>query len=204
MRKKELVDIVFLLDRSGSMAGIEEDTIGGYNSYLEKEKGKNVRVTTVLFDDQYEVLNNMVSIDEVKNLTKNEYYVRGCTALYDAIGKTISIMDQKNAKKVIFVITTDGLENASKEYKKEQVKKLIENHSNWEFMYIGANIDSYAEGTSIGIQNKNISNYRKDKKGVSKLFEAMGTATRMYYENEKISENWKDELEDYVNKSIEK
>ena len=113
-------------------------------------------------------------------------------------------MDQKKAKKVIFVITTDGLENASKEYKKEQVKKLIENHSNWEFMYIGANIDSYAEGTSIGIQNKNISNYRKDKKGVSKLFEAMGTATRMYYENEKISENWKDELEDYVNKSIEK
>lgn len=204
MRKKELVDIVFLLDRSGSMAGIEEDTIGGYNSYLEKEKGKNVRVTTVLFDDQYEVLNNMVSIDEVKNLTKNEYYVRGCTALYDAIGKTISIMDQKKAKKVIFVITTDGLENASKEYKKEQVKQLIENHSNWEFMYIGANIDSYAEGTSIGIQNKNISNYRKDKKGVSKLFEAMGTATRMYYENEKISENWKDELEDYVNKSIEK
>ena len=89
MRKKELVDIVFLLDRSGSMAGIEEDTIGGYNSYLEKEKGKNVRVTTVLFDDQYEVLNNMVSIDEVKNLTKNEYYVRGCTALYDAIGKTL-------------------------------------------------------------------------------------------------------------------
>lgn len=204
MRKKELVDIVFLLDRSGSMAGIEEDTIGGYNSYLEKEKGKNVRVTTVLFDDQYEVLNNMVSIDEVKNLTKNEYYVRGCTALYDAIGKTIGIMDQKKAQKVIFVITTDGLENASKEYKKEQVKKLIENHSNWEFMYIGANIDSYAEGTSIGIQNKNISNYRKDKKGVSKLFEAMGTATRMYYENEKISENWKDELEDYVNKSIEK
>ena len=204
MRKKELVDIVFLLDRSGSMAGIEEDTIGGYNSYLEKEKGKNVRVTTVLFDDQYEVLNNMVSIDEVKNLTKNEYYVRGCTALYDAIGKTISIMDQKKAKKVIFVITTDGLENASKEYKKEQVKKIIENHSNWEFMYIGANIDSYAEGTSIGIQNKNISNYRKDKKGVSKLFEAVGTATRMYCENEKISENWKDELEDYVNKSIEK
>ena len=198
MSKSKCVDVVFLLDRSGSMSGIEEDTIGGYNSYIDGELGKNVRVTTVLFDDQYELLTDRVPIKEVKKLTRKEYFVRGCTALLDAVGKTIGKMDSEKCDKVIFIITTDGLENASKEYNKAQIKKMIKDHDKWEFMYIGANIDSYSEGASIGINKKNISNYRKDTEGVGKLFKAMGRATQMYCEDAEISDSWKDELEDYV------
>ena len=125
-RKNEEMDIVFLLDRSGSMGGMESDTIGGYNSYLNQQKDKNALVTTVLFDDQYELLTNRAKIQDVSDLTSSEYYVRGCTALLDAIGKTIKLMDKAKSKKCIFVITTDGYENASKEYNKAQIKELIE------------------------------------------------------------------------------
>ena len=203
MNKKKEMDVVFLLDRSGSMGGIESDTIGGYNSYIAGVKDKNVKVTTVLFDDKYEMLTNRKDIKEVKKLTNKEYYVRGCTALLDAIGKTICFMDEQKAQKVMFIITTDGLENASVEYKKEQIKKMIENHKDWEFMYIGANIDSYSEGSSIGISDKNISNYRKDKRGVSKLFGALNKASRSFYEDDCIEEEWKSDLEEYVNDNLE-
>ena len=195
--KKEM-DIVFLLDRSGSMEGLESDTIGGYNSYLEKQKDKNAKVTTVLFDDKYEILHNRKDIEKVKKLTKKEYFVRGCTALLDAIGKTITMMDEQKAKKVIFVITTDGLENASHEYNKDQIKELIKGHSTWEFIYIGAGIDSYAEGSSIGIKQSNISNYVKDKKGMSKMFGAVARASSMVYEDKCITEDWKEDLEAYI------
>ena len=196
MKKKGIkeMDIVFLLDRSGSMSGIEEDTIGGYNSYIESQKENNVRVTTVLFDDKYEMLTNRVSVKEVKKLEKEQYYVRGCTALLDAIGKTIKFMDKQNSKKVMFIITTDGLENASHEYNKSQIKEMIEGHNNWEFMYIGANIDSYSEGSSIGINSRNISNYKKDKRGVSNLFKALDKVSCMYYEDAEISDEWKSDL----------
>ena len=116
MTKKKELDVVFLLDRSGSMQGSELDTIGGYNSYLSKQtKNKfNTKITTVLFDDQYEILHDRKDIKEVKDITEKEYYVRGCTALLDAIGKTINNLDKKvKDNKVLFVITTDGLENAS-------------------------------------------------------------------------------------------
>ena len=189
------MDIVFLLDRSGSMRGTEEDTIGGYNSYIETQKNNNVLVTTILFDDKYEMIYNRKNIKEVKPLNNKKYYVRGCTALLDAIGKTINYMDKEKAKKVLFIITTDGLENASKEYTKNQIKEMIEGHKNYEFMYIGANIDSYSEGSSIGISKKNIANYKKDKKGISKLFSALGKVSKSYYSEEEIYDDWKKELE---------
>lgn len=201
-KEKNEMDIIFLLDRSGSMSGIEEDTIGGYNSYIEKEKDLNALVTTILFDDKYEMINNRVPIKEVKKLTRKTYYVRGCTALMDAIGKSINYIDSKKSKKALFIITTDGLENASHEYNKEQIKELIKGHSNYEFMYIGANIDSYKEGSSIGISKSNISNYKKDKKGVSKLFGSLSKATQMYACEEKICGSWKSELEEYVSNNI--
>ena len=189
------MDVVFLLDRSGSMHGLESDTIGGYNNYLESLKGKNIFVTTILFDDQYEVINQREKLANVKHLDNETYFVRGCTALMDAIGKTILNLEKNNPNKVLFVITTDGLENASKEFNKEKIKEMISKHTNWEFMYIGANIDSYSEGESIGIKSKNIANYQKSGKGVSKLFSSIGCACKSMYEDNEICDNWKEELE---------
>lgn len=189
------MDVVFLLDRSGSMGGIEKDTIGGYNSYIDSQRGKNVKVTTILFDDKYEVLHNRVDVDNIKKLTNKEYYVRGCTALLDAIGKTIREIEDKNPNKVIFIITTDGYENASTKYNKSQIKELISVHKDWKFMYIGADIDSYSEGRSLGIKDEFIANYKKTDRGISKLYNALTTASKLFYEEEKIDESWKNELE---------
>ena len=189
------MDVVFLLDRSGSMGGIEKDTIGGYNSYIDSQRGKNVKVTTILFDDKYEVLHNREDVDNIKKLTNKEYYVRGCTALLDAIGKTIREMEDKNPNKVIFIITTDGYENTSTKYNKSQIKELISVHKDWKFMYIGADIDSYSEGRSLGIKDEFIANYKKTDRGISKLYNALTTASKLFYEEEIIDESWKNELE---------
>ena len=189
------MDVVFLLDRSGSMGGIEKDTIGGYNSYIDSQRGKNVKVTTVLFDDKYELLHNREDIDSIKKLTNKDYYVRGCTALLDAIGKTISEIEDKNPNKVIFIITTDGYENASTKYNKSQIKELISVHKDWKFMYIGADIDSYSEGRSLGIKDEFIANYKKTDRGISKLYNALSTVSKIFYDEEEIDESWKNELE---------
>ena len=152
-KTNEKIELVFLLDRSGSMGGLEEDTIGGYNSVLKDNKNKDALVTTVLFDNQIEFLHDREDIKKIKDITKKDYYVRGCTALLDAIGITINkISKETKDRKVIFVITTDGLENASREYNRNQIKKMIEKRKDWEFMYLGANIDSYEEAGSIGIR----------------------------------------------------
>lgn len=193
--KKEEMDIVFLLDRSGSMSGLESDTIGGYNSYLSSQRKNNAKVTTVLFDDNYELLTNRKDIKDMEDLTSTEYYVRGCTALLDAIGKTIKLMDKSGSKKCIFVITTDGYENASKEYNKAQIKELIEGHKNWEFIYIGADVDSYAEASALGISKSNTANYKKTKDGTRNLFGAVAKASNMMYECACIDSSWKKELE---------
>ena len=199
MPQNENLDIIFLIDRSGSMSGSEEDTIGGFNSYIkrERDKGFETKVTTVLFDDQYEILYKRKDIKEVENLTDKEYYVRGMTALYDAIGKTINLLDKEIDNKVLFVIMTDGMENDSREYSKQQITNLIESH-NWEFIFIGADIDSYAEARNIGIKKSRVENYEKSKRGVGKLYDAIENVTYcMRGDVDLDNVNWKKDLEEY-------
>lgn len=196
MKKTKKLDVVFLLDRSGSMSNCVEDTIGGYNNYLNEQKeNNNSLITTILFDDRYEILYDRVPVNKVQKLTNKEYYVRGCTALMDAIGKTITNLEQKEPEKVLFIITTDGLENASREYRKEHIKSLIEKHNDWEFLFIGANIDSYSEGHNLGIKKDNIANYEQSTQGVSKLFRSLSKASTMMMEEKSIDSKWKSELE---------
>ena len=197
-KRKKLMDVVFILDRSGSMQGTEKDTIGGYNGYINDFKSKNAKITTVLFDDKYEMIIKRQDVNEVPKLTEKQYFVRGCTALLDAIGKTIKFMEKEKAEKVIFIITTDGYENASIKFNKEQIKEMIQGHKEWEFIYIGAGIDSYSEGQSIGIHKSNIANYKKDGKGISKMFKAMFLASEEFCDEDCIDSSWKDELEDYI------
>lgn len=199
--KKEKMDIVFLLDRSGSMSGMESDTIGGFNSYLKKMKNSNAKVTTVLFDDKYEMIMDRENISDVKYLDNNTYYTRGSTALLDAIGKTIKYIDKKGSSKVLFIITTDGYENASREYTRAQIKELIQGHDKWEFIYLGADIDSYSEASMIGIKKERTSNYSKSSKGLSKLFSNLEDLSVMYESKSCISDNWKDGLEDFINEN---
>ena len=195
-KKMNEVEIVFILDRSGSMGGLEEDTIGGYNSFIKNKKNLNAKLTTVLFDNEIEILHDREDIKKVKPLTNKDYYVRGCTALMDAIGTSINrISKVAEGKKVIFVITTDGLENASKEYNKKQIKKMIEKRKDWEFMYLGANIDSYDEASSIGIRKERVSNYKASSKGTRKMFQVLECAVGCIANDEELSEDWNKGLE---------
>ena len=203
-KRKKLMDVVFILDRSGSMRETEKDIIGGYNGYINDFKSKNAKITTVLFDDKYEMITKRQNVNEVPELTEKQYYVRGCTALLDAIGKSIKFMEKEKTEKVMFIITTDGYENASHKYNKEQIKEMIQGHKEWEFMYIGADIDSYSEGQSIGISSSNISNYKKDGKGISKLFKAMFVASDVFCDEDCIDSSWKEELEEYMEENEEK
>ena len=175
-------EIIFLLDRSGSMGGLEGDTIGGFNSFIEKQiqhEGETI-LTAVLFDNMYEILWNGVNAQNAK-LTNNEYFVRGSTALLDAVGKTILDVGYRLSKtredekpgKVIFVITTDGLENASREFTYKKVKELIKHQQekyNWEFIFLGANIDAEKEAGSIGISANNSYSFKASKAGVQDMY----------------------------------
>jgi hypothetical protein len=177
-----LTEIIFLLDRSGSMGGLESDTIGGFNAFIENQRkleGKTL-VTGVLFDDQYELVWNGAEAEKVK-LTAEEYYVRGCTALLDAVGKTILDVGYRLSRtnedarpgKVIFVITTDGFENASREFTYEKVKELIKHQQekySWEFIFLGANIDAEREADNLGIDVNNAFSFEASKDGVECMY----------------------------------
>ena len=207
MKKEKRLDVIFILDKSGSMSGSEENTISSFNEYIEKEKNNHIptKITTILFSDSYHYLHKRVPISKVEELTSKEYYVGGCTALYDALGHAITSIEQVDTDKVMFVIITDGYENASKEYNKNKIRKMISKHSDYEFIYIGADIDSYAAGGAIGIKKTNIANYRKDRKGTSLLFESLGkAAARMCDESCSFDGSWKEELESYLEENESK
>ena len=182
---------------------MESDTIGGYNGYLKDMRNRNAKITTVLFDDKYEMITKRENASNVKRIDNKTYYTRGSTALLDAIGKTIKYMDEQKPSKVMFIITTDGLENSSIEYNKGQIKELIQGHNNWEFIYIGANIDSYGEAQSIGINRNRTSNYAKSKEGMGAMFSKVSNLCTSYDEENRISDDWKDGLEDYINENMQ-
>ncbi len=207
--KKDLTELVFILDRSGSMSGLESDTIGGYNSMMEKQKKEpgEAFVTTVLFDDGYELLHDRINLRGVEAITSSEYYVRGTTALLDAIGKTINKIgnaqkqtaESERAEKVIIVITTDGMENASREYDYEIIKKMVENQKmkyGWEFIFLGANIDAVAEAERFGIDEDRAARFNSDPIGTSLNYDVVGEAVKNLRASKKVDRNWKMRVEE--------
>lgn len=193
------MDIIFIMDRSGSMIGFSEDTIGGFNSFIEKEKEKDINtyVTTILFDNDYEILYERKEINKVEKLTEKEYWPRGSTALLDAIGKTITSFERKIDGKALVVIMTDGYENASVEFSKKQIKEMIDNHD-WEFIYLGAEIDSYSEASQFGFSKSRIANYDRSAKAVDEVFTSVGHARDMMVEDMSLDNaSWKKELNKY-------
>lgn len=199
IEEENVMDLVFILDKSGSMWNLEEDTIGGFNSYIarEKEKEEKILVTLVLFDDNYRILYTRKPIEEVEELTKEDYHTGGCTALLDAVGSTINSLDKEVSQKVLFVITTDGLENASTKFTKPMVKELIESHD-WEFLFIGADIDSYSEAMSLGIDNDHAANYEKSAAGLGSLFGSVHRYRCAYSKDDEemmTGNRWKDGLD---------
>jgi uncharacterized protein YegL len=204
--KENLTEVVFILDRSGSMSGLEKDTIGGYNGLLEKQKkieGEAI-VSTILFDDQYEVLHDRVNICNIQSITDKQYFVRGCTALYDAIGNTIdnlgyrlSETDEKDRPaKVMFIIITDGMENASREYSHNVIKNKIKHQKekySWEFIFLGCNFDAERFAETIGIQRDRAATYRRSSKGIQKNYAAVDLAIKhmRVEKQEALKEDWK-------------
>ena len=207
--KKDLTELVFILDRSGSMVGLENDTIGGYNAMLSKQKkevGEAV-ITTILFDDQYELLHDRISIKGVRTISEKEYFVRGTTALLDAIGKTIhkignaqkNTAEDERAEKVLFIITTDGQENASREYSYAQIKAQIHRQQEkygWEFIFLGANIDAVAEAGRFGIRADRAANYHADSVGTEINFTVMSEAISELRVSKNISDGWKNQIDE--------
>ena len=192
------MDLFFILDRSGSMGGSERDTINGFNAFIEKQavKKQNIRVTTILFDDKYQVLYSRKPISEVEALTEKEYYVRGCTALLDSIGKTVNSY-KNEVGSTMCIITSDGYENASREYDRDQIRRIIES-CGWEFVFIGADIDSYTEASRIGIRKSRVANYNKTAEGHKEMYDACNLITDRFYRKRDLKDNnedWKEKLD---------
>ncbi len=184
--KKGLTEIVFILDRSGSMGGLEADTIGGYNSMITKQKKEegDAIISTVLFDDRVELLHDRKDLKCVEDITEKEYFVRGCTALLDAIGGSIKrigdiqkeLPEEDKPEKTLFIITTDGMENASKKYTYDKVKKMVEKKKrkhHWEFVFLGANIDAIAVANKFGVAANRAVRYECDSMGTKLNFDVM-------------------------------
>ena len=197
-------EIVYILDRSGSMGGLEADTIGGFNSMMDRQKktGEKALVSTVLFDTEMEVLHDRAPLANIAPLTEKEYYARGCTALLDAIGGAIHHIgnvhkyarDEDRPEKTIFVITTDGYENSSRKYTAERVKQMIERQKQkygWEFIFLGANIDAIETARNFGIDEDRAANFVNDKPGIGVMYEAQCCLMSDIRNNRKNARQWK-------------
>ena len=208
-----MTELVFILDRSGSMSGLESDTIGGFNSMIEKQKKEDgaAFVSTVLFDTESTVIHDRLPLTEVPRLTDTEYFAGGCTALLDAVGSAIRHIGNihKYARKedvpekTMFIITTDGYENASKRYDYEKVRKMIERQKEkygWEFLFLGANIDAAAEAKRFGISEDRAVNYRCDKAGTALNYEVIGEAVCSVRACKPLSADWKKRIDEDVRK----
>ena len=201
---KNLTEIVFILDRSGSMAGLEGDTIGGFNSMIEKQKRESgeALISTVLFDNETEVIHDRVDIKKIALLTDRDYYVRGCTALLDAVGGAIHHIgnvhkyarEEDRPEKTLFIITTDGMENASRKYTYDRLKMMIERQKEkygWEFVFLGADIDAAKEAARFGISEDRAANYHADSAGTAVIYEAMSEAVCSVRACRPMSADWK-------------
>ena len=209
--KNNITELVFILDRSGSMSGLEGDTIGGFNSLIEKQRRQDGEcyVSTVLFDNVSEVLHDRVRLSEIRKMTEDDYTVRGCTALIDAIGSAIHHIAtiHKYARRedvpehTMFVIMTDGMENASRKYSSREVKRMIEKEKQkygWEFLFIGANIDSVETAGHFGIGADRSANYHADGKGTAVVFEAVADTVSCMRKSRPITADWSGKInEDY-------
>lgn len=215
--KNNITELVFILDRSGSMAGLESDTIGGFNSLIEKQKKEDGEcyVSTVIFDNVSEVLHDRVKLAEVNKMTEKEYTVRGATALIDAIGGAIHHI--KNVHKYIrpedvpehtmFVITTDGMENASHQYSGDQVKKMIEEQKEkcgWEFLFIGANIDAVETAAKFGINSDRAVNYHADTVGTGVLYETVSATVCNFRKHAPLQADWSKNIQKDFEKRAKK
>ena len=213
--KNNITELVFILDRSGSMSGLEKDTIGGFNSMIEKQKKQEGEcyVSTVLFDNESEVVNDRIKLSEIKPMTEDDYYVRGCTALIDAIGGAIHHIGNihKYARPedvpehTMFIITTDGMENASQRYTSDRVKQMIERQKEkygWEFLFIGANIDAVETAAQYGINSDRAVNYHADEKGTKILYATVSESICQMRANASLQADWSEEInKDYKKRS---
>lgn len=206
--KKGLTEVVFILDRSGSMSRLENDTIGGFNSMIEKQKKAEgeALVSTILFDNYSEVLHDRVEVSRIEPLTDKDYTVRGCTALLDAIGGAIHHIgnvhkyarNEDVPEHTIFIITTDGMENASHQYNREKIKNMIERQKakyGWEFLFLGANIDAIETARSYGIDQDRAVEYNCDSVGTGLNFEAMSDAITTMRCSAPLTADWKKKVE---------
>ena len=203
---KDLTELVFILDRSGSMSGLESDTIGGYNSFLEKQKKEkgDCLISTVLFNQYSSVVHDRVKISEIRKMTKDDYFPSGCTALIDAIGSSIHhirnvhkyIREEDVPANTIFVIITDGLENASTKYSSAQVKQMIgeQKEKGWEFLFLGANIDAVETARSYGISEDRAVDFHNDEQGIETNFEVLSKTVGLVRENKKMDAGWSAEI----------
>ena len=210
--RKNLTELVFILDRSGSMAGLELDTIGGFNSMIAKQKieaGEAV-ISTVLFDNSSEVIHDRVDIQKIEPMTEKQYYVRGCTALLDAIGGAIHHIgnvhkyarDEDRPEHTLFIITTDGMENASHKYSSDRVKQMIERQKakyGWEFLFLGANIDAVETAGNFGIDADRAVNYHSDSEGTALNYEVLSEAICSVRCSRPLEAKWKERIDqDYL------
>ena len=207
--QNNITELVFILDRSGSMSGLESDTIGGFNAMIEKQKKEDGEcyVSTVLFDNVSEVLHVRVKLSKIKKMTERDYTVRGCTALIDAIGGAIHHIGNihKYARPedvpehTMFVITTDGMENASHRYSSDEVKKMVERQKKkygWEFLFIGANIDAVETAKHYGIGADRAVNYTADGRGTEVLFDTVSDTVCCMRASQPLSADWSKRIED--------